>query len=92
MAENRLLRSLGYLVGGIALGAATGVLFAPKAGKETRQDLAAWLKKKRERTQELAQKVRETIPTKKEAVVAAFRAGKEAFQEAGNHKKEAVHA
>ena len=87
MADNRLLKALPWLIGGVAVGAAVGVLCAPKAGQETRQDLAAWLRKKREQTKEVANKLKETIPAKKEQVVAAFRAGKEAYkQEAGNHR------
>ena len=92
MADNRLLKALPWLIGGAAVGAAIGVLYAPKGGKETRADLADWLKKKRAQSREMASRLRDRIPAKKEQVVAAFRAGKEAFQETGNHRKEPVAA
>lgn len=38
----------GYFISGAAIGAALGVLFAPKAGRETRKDVSQWLKEKRE--------------------------------------------
>lgn len=81
MADNKALRASLWLLGGVAVGAVAGVLLAPKAGEETRRDLASWLRKKREQ-----------LPVKKDAVVAAFRAGKEAYQETGGHKKETVAA
>lgn len=90
MTENRMLKALPWLIGGAAVGAAFGVLYAPKAGKETRADLSDWLRKKREQTRDMASRLREQIPAKKEQVVAAFKAGKEAYQETGDHRKEPV--
>ena len=92
MTDNRLLKTLPWFIGGIALGATVGLLYAPKAGKETREDISDWLNKKREQTRELAARLRDKIPAKKEAVVAAFRAGKDAYKEVGNHRKEPVAA
>ena len=37
----------GYFVSGAAIGAALGVIFAPKAGRETREDVSRWLAEKR---------------------------------------------
>lgn len=37
----------GCFASGAALGAALGVLFAPKSGRETREDVSQWLKEKR---------------------------------------------
>lgn len=92
MADNRLLKTTLWLLGGVAVGAAVGILYAPKAGDETRKDLAEWLRRKREQTRDLAARLKDRIPAKKEAVVAAFKAGKEAYQEVGNHRKEPVAA
>ena len=92
MTDNKVLKALPWFIGGIAIGATVGLLFAPKAGKETREDLADWLKEKREQTRDIASRLREKIPAKKEQVVAAFRAGKEALQGVGNHKKELINA
>ena len=91
MTENRLLKALPWLIGGAAVGAAFGVLYAPKAGKETRADLSDWLRKKRQQTRDMASHLREQIPAKT-SVVAAFKAGKEAYQETGSHRKEHVAA
>lgn len=38
----------GTLLLGTAVGAALGVLFAPKAGMETREQIGGWLKEKRQ--------------------------------------------
>jgi len=87
MAENKLTKALPWFIGGVVVGAAVGVLYAPKKGEETRRDVAEWLRQKREETRELANRLKNRIPAKKEQVAAAFRAGKEAFQqEAGNHR------
>ena len=37
----------GFFVSGAVVGAALGVIFAPKAGRETREDISLWLKEKR---------------------------------------------
>lgn len=44
----RMASYAGYFISGAAIGAALGVLFAPKAGRETRKDMSQWLKEKRE--------------------------------------------
>jgi gas vesicle protein len=52
-----------YFLGGVAAGAAAGVLLAPKSGKETREDLNEWTKKSREQAQALLKKVRGSKPS-----------------------------
>lgn len=39
MAEDRNYSTLGWFVAGVGLGALVGILFAPKSGRETREDL-----------------------------------------------------
>ena len=89
--KGKLQSSLPYFIGGLALGAVAGILFAPKSGKETREDIAVWLKTRREQGSDLVNKLRDAIPAKKEQVLSAFRAGKEAYKGADN-KKDLVNA
>ena len=74
--------SLVFFVVGAAMGAALGVLLAPKAGKETRGQIGDWLKEKREEGGELLAKLKEEGLAKKEQVAAAFKAGKQAYETA----------
>lgn len=66
-------------VTGAAIGAALGVLFAPRSGGETREQLADWLKERRERGSDLLHTVRDESFAKKEAIVAAAKAAKQAY-------------
>ncbi len=95
MSSENGKRNLAFFLAGAAVGAGLGLLFAPKSGKETREQLADWLKKRREAGGELLTKIKEEIPAKKEQLVAAIRAGKQAYQEAAtkhNSHKESVSA
>ena len=40
MAEDSMGQSLAWLLAGIGIGALVGVLYAPKSGRETREDIA----------------------------------------------------
>jgi len=75
-------------VTGAAIGAALGVLFAPRSGGETREQLADWLKERREKGSDLLSTVKEESIAKKEAVVAAARAAKQAYVETNSKHHE----
>jgi gas vesicle protein len=40
MAEDNKVQSLAWLAAGLGIGALVGILFAPKSGRETREDIA----------------------------------------------------
>ncbi len=75
MNNNR--KSWLYLVLGLAAGATLGVIFAPRAGKETREDLADWLKQRREKGQKLIAELKNRFPAKNTRTVNAGRDQKE---------------
>ena len=82
-----------YFLAGTVVGAALGVLFAPRAGEETREQLKDWMKERKEKGSDLLQKVKDESLAKKEAVVAAARAAKDAYREtSGKHQHVGVSA
>ncbi len=93
MAENG--GKFTYFLAGIGIGTLIGVLFAPKAGDETRDYLAAragegtdYLKRKgrevREQADAYLAKGKEVLQRQRENVEAAIEAGKQAYQEASS--------
>lgn len=81
MAQNETVKNVGLLVLGAAVGAGLGLLLAPKPGNETREQIADWLKERREKSAGFINRLRERIPAKKDQLAAAFKAGKEAYFE-----------
>lgn len=73
-----------FLLGAVA-GAAAGLLLAPRSGKETREKLEDWLDERRERGNELLHKIKDGGAERKDQIVAAVRAGKQAYAEAAKH-------
>ncbi len=85
--------SLAAFLLGAAAGAAAGIILAPKSGKETREQIGDWLKERREQGSEFLAKVKEESLMKKEQFSSAYKAGKQAYSESGNHRdKDAVNA
>ena len=87
MASEKKTSSVWYLIGGAAVGAAVGVLFAPKKGSELREDLSDWGKRGGEKGKELADKAKDYLrktTTSSERVLASARdKGLSALQKVG---------
>jgi gas vesicle protein len=81
-----------YFLAGTAVGAALGVLFAPRAGDETREQIGDWLKERKEKGSELLHKVKDESLVKKEALVAAAKAAKDAYRETNVKHHDHEHA
>jgi len=90
MAENTGSK-ISYFLVGLGIGALVGILFAPKAGEETREFLAQkaeegkeYAQKKarelRERAEDLVDRGKNVAARQKESLSAAVEAGREAYQ------------
>jgi gas vesicle protein len=66
MAENKGGEIIGAFVVGGLIGAALGILFAPKAGKETREQLGDWMEETKEKAKENIEKLEAEIKRRKE--------------------------
>ncbi len=55
MADDSSIGSLGWFVAGLGIGALAGVLYAPKSGQETRDDLAAQARDAKEKANQLVE-------------------------------------
>jgi gas vesicle protein len=82
-----------WFLAGLGLGAAVGVLYAPKAGHETRESILSAAEEGRDLVQERAKKYREqakqwadrgkdVLSQQKENLRSAFEAGRSAYREA----------
>jgi gas vesicle protein len=78
MAENDNTKAIvtAFVVGGV-IGAALGILFAPKAGKETREDINEWMGETYEKGKEKMHKLGDEIKHRKEQLSQAFGKDKE---------------
>ncbi len=70
-----------FLVGALA-GAAVALLFAPAAGKETREFLTEKAREGREKAAEAARQTREALARQRETISSAIDRGREAYREA----------
>jgi len=85
--------SLIWFLAGLGLGAAAGILYAPRSGNETREQLRAraeegreYVKHRareaREQAAQWADKGRDVVSQQKEQFRAAYEAGRQAYHEA----------
>jgi hypothetical protein len=56
-----------YLLGGLIVGAAAGLLLAPKSGVETREDIEEWRRNGMEKTRSLFARISDALPTRVKA-------------------------
>lgn len=53
-----------YLVGGLIVGAAAGLLLAPQSGVETREDIEEWRQRSLEKARSLFARVNDALPSR----------------------------
>ena len=84
---------LPYFLLGLGVGAALGVLYAPAAGEELREDLLKradegrdYMRRRggelRQQADEILHKSRDTVSTQRDQLAAALEAGRRAYREA----------
>lgn len=89
--------NIGWFIAGLGLGALVGVLYAPKSGRETRDQLLAGVddgreylttrgRDARESVTQWVDKGKETIGRQREQVTSAIEAGRQAYREATEKK------
>lgn len=79
-----------YLIGGFAVGAVCGLLFAPKKGSELIEDIGDWGRETKERGRELYSRAKEYIPHRGRSVPEGIRAAREAGEKAYDRVKDKV--
>lgn len=82
-----------FALGGLIVGAAVGLLYAPKGGKETREEIDQWAQRSRRRAQSWLNSVGNALPTRVRiaAGVGAVRGGMaEAYDESKDKVKDFI--
>ncbi|MBI3299900.1 MAG: YtxH domain-containing protein [Elusimicrobia bacterium] len=90
--DNKHNRSFGgwYLLTGVIVGAAAGLLFAPKAGNQTREDIEDWSRRNRKKTRSWLSSIGDALPVRVKAAagVGAIKEGAEEAFEIAKDKAE----
>ncbi len=87
-----------WFLAGLGIGAAIGVLYAPKSGRETREDLMRYAqdgteyvkdraRQYKDQANEWVEKGKEAVNAQRESIRTAFEAGKQAYREAATEPK-----
>jgi gas vesicle protein len=79
--------TLAFLVGAAA-GAALALLFAPAAGRETRELLAQKARESQDKAAKAAELAKDVWGRQRESVATAIERGADAFQQARNHARD----
>ena len=61
MADDNSMSGLGWFLAGLGIGALVAVLYAPKSGQETREDLAAQARDAKEKANQYVEQGRDQI-------------------------------
>jgi gas vesicle protein len=99
--SDRDSNSFVWFLAGLGVGAAVGILYAPRSGTETREVLRARAeegreyvrgraREAREQANEWVDRGRDVVGQQKEQFRAAYEAGRQAYQEATTEKAGAV--
>jgi len=89
--------NIGWFIAGLGLGALIGVLYAPKSGRETRENILSGLDEGREyltsRSREAREQVgawvergKDSVRGQKDQITSAIEAGRQAYREAAEKK------
>jgi gas vesicle protein len=94
MAEESKIHHLGWFIAGLGVGALVGILYAPKSGRETREDIANNAREGTEylraRTKQAAEQVSALVDQSKEQLSDLVDKGKQQVTEYVGRSREAV--
>ena len=90
--------SIGWFLAGLGLGALVGILYAPKSGRETREQLVSTAREgtdyvaqrsrdAREQVTEWVDKSKDVVARQREQINSAIDAGRQAFRETTGAEK-----
>ena len=96
MSEDRN-NNIGWFLAGLGLGALVGILYAPKSGRETREQLMSGVddgreyltnrgREARDSMNQWVERGKETVSRQRDQVTSAIEAGRQAYREATEKK------